>query len=45
MDYRHYGYGSHIADVIIDEELEVFNVDEGEFPGVEIIVRMSEMLV
>ena len=45
MDYRHYGYRGDIADVIIDEELEVFDVDEGEVPGVEITVRLSEMLV
>ena len=44
VDYRHYGYGGDIADVIIDEELEVFDVDEGEVPGVEITVRVSEML-
>ena len=40
VDYRHYSYGGHIADVIVDDELEVFDVDEGEVPGVEISVRM-----
>ena len=40
VDYRHYGYGGHITDVIVDDELEVFDVDEGEVPGVEITVRV-----
>ena len=44
MDYRHNGHGAHIADVIVDEKLEVGDVDEGEVPGVEITVgmRMSQ---
>ena len=41
VDYRHYGHWAHIADVIVDEKLEVGDVNEGEVSGVEITVRMS----
>ena len=40
VDYRHYGYGGHITDVIVDDKLEAPNVDKGEVPGVEITMRM-----
>ena len=40
VDYRHYRYWRHIADVIIDQELEVGDVDQREVPGVEVRVRM-----
>ena len=40
MDYRHYRYWRHIADVIIDQELEVGDVDQRQVSAVEVWVRM-----
>ena len=44
MDYRDYRNGSNIADVVVDQELEVGHVDHREVPGVKVLVRMRSYI-
>ena len=39
VHYCYYCYGSHVTDVIVDQELEVLDVDQREISGEEILVR------
>ena len=40
VDYCDYCYGSLITDVIVDQEREVGDVDQIEFPGVKLLAGM-----
>ena len=44
MDYRDYRHRSNIADVVVDQELEVGHVDQREVPGVKVLVRLSSYI-
>ena len=44
MNYRDDGYGSDIADVIVDQELEVGHVNQREVPCVKVLVRMRSYI-
>ena len=44
MDYRDYRHGSNIADVVVDQELEVGHVDHREVPCVKVLVRMRSYI-
>ena len=44
MNYRDDGYGGDIADVIVDQELEVGHVNQREVPCVKVLVRMRSYI-
>ena len=44
MDYRDYRNGSNIADVVVDQELEIGHVDQREVPCVKVLVRMRSYI-
>ena len=44
MDYRNHRNRSNIADVIVDQELEVGHVNQREVPCVKVLVRMRSYI-
>ena len=39
MNNRDESYGGDIADIVIDDELEVGDIDECMVPGIEVMMR------